>query len=191
MYTAIAHLRGTSPYSQGRAYDAEVPALPKELKGDYEERTWRYRCHANADGNVTMPATSFAECVKEAAKRLKIQIPGKGRVEYAKYFEAGIMCVQDAVLPVKRDNVICQRLFVPSDGVKGSGKRVWKNFPLIPEWESEITFYIFDDIIKKEVFEQVLRSAGNTVGVGRFRPQKGGTYGRFEVLRFSWQDSEG
>ena len=52
--------------------------------------------------------------------------------------------------------------------------------------EGVVTFIILDDIITEDVFTQVLRSAGMLVGIGRFRPENRGFYGRFAVERVEW-----
>jgi hypothetical protein len=46
---------------------------------------------------------------------------------------------------------------------------------------------IMDDTITKEVFEEVFYAAGSGIGIGRFRPEKGGTNGRFRAVKFDWQ----
>lgn len=189
MKIAMAHLTSESPYSQGKHYSKQdVPALSKELHDAYERRTWRNRMHVTREGNVEIPGTAFANALKEAAKRLKLQIPGKGRVEYTKYFEAGIMCTDGIVLPVKAADVKGEQLFVPSDGRRGGGKRVTKFFPRIEDWAGDVRFYIFDDVITQDVFSRVLIAAGQIVGIGRFRPQSCGFYGRFSVDSITWQE---
>jgi hypothetical protein len=50
---------------------------------------------------------------------------------------------------------------------------------------------IFDDTITKEVFERHLTEAGRFVGIGRFRPENGGIYGRFTAGPFSWSELTG
>lgn len=190
MKTATVHLESTSPYSQSRHYGDDIPKLAKELPAAYEERTWRNRLHADKSGYVTIPGPAFANCLKTAAKRLKLQVPGKGRVEYTKYFEAGVMCTDGITLPIKAADVPCDKLFVPSDGRPGGGKRVTKFFPRIDEWSGKVTFYIFDDIITEDVFRQVLISAGLVVGLGRFRPENRGFYGRFSVKSIEWAEAD-
>jgi hypothetical protein len=177
-----------SPYSQSRHYTEDVPKKAKESAPDYEMRTWQSRMHVNKEGFVEIPGPCFANCLKSAAKRLKIQVPGKGRVEYTKYFEAGVMVTDSLTLPIKSDDVGCDKLFVPSDGKRGGGKRVIKYFPRIEEWAGQVQFYIFDDIITEEVFTQVLRAAGMLVGIGRFRPENCGFYGRFTVESLDWSE---
>jgi len=97
------------------------------------------------------------------------------------------MVIENIVLKVKADNIKYEKLFVPSDGISGSGKRVFKHFPLIPSWEAWAEFAILDDIIIKDVFKEHLQQAGMFIGIGRFRPQSNGAYGRFTVEKFEWK----
>lgn len=188
MKIAEVQLKSASPYSQSRHYVDDVPKKPKETANDYEERTWMHRLHTTKDGLVEIPGGAFANAVKGAAKRLKLQVPGKGRVEYTKYFEAGVMVPDGLILPIKAASVPCDKLFVPSDGRRGGGKRVTKFFPRIDAWEGTVRFFIFDDLITEDVFLQVLRASGVLVGIGRFRPESCGFYGRFSVEAHKWID---
>lgn len=179
-------LQSTTPYSQSKFYNVEK--LSEELPAAYEERTWRERCHVNSDGLVFMPPMAFSNNIKEAAKYASIAIPGKGSSKYTKNFEAGILVVDPIVLPIKKDDVQHEWVFVPSNGIRGGGKRVMKCFPLIPEWRGNVTYHIIDDIITQDVFEKVLDVGGNLIGLGRFRPSNMGYYGRFKVLKVTWVD---
>lgn len=187
MHIAKATLKSVTPYSQSKNIDPlEVPKKPKETHDAYEGRTWRHRIHVGASGNVVIPRTAFPNCVKAAARRLQIQVPGKGKTQYTKYFEAGIDVMDDLELPLKADDVRGERLFVPANGKPGAGGRVYRTFPKVDRWEGVVTFIILDDIITEDVFTQVLRSAGMLVGIGRFRPENRGFYGRFAVERVEW-----
>ena len=191
MKIATAHLVSESAYSQSRHYsEDEVPALPKEGKDDYEKRTWRNRMTVLPNGNVGIPPMAFANCVKSSAKRLSIKVKGKGQMTYTKSFEAGVMVVEPLDLGVKPEDVKGQTLFVPSKGIRGAGQRVNRTFPLIPSWEGLVTFTILDDMITEDIFAQVLRNAGMLVGVGRFRPENCGYYGRFKVKSLKWEELE-
>jgi hypothetical protein len=191
MKIALVHLVGTSPYSQSRHYDKEeAPEKPKESHDAYEQRTCRHRMHVTPDGFVEIPGSCFANTVKGSAKRLGLPVPGKRGAFFTKYFEAGIMCPDGIVLKAKAADVPLEKLFVPSDGKPGGGKRVNKWFPRIDKWEGDVKFYIIDDLITEDVFHKVLKAAGMLVGVGRFRPENRGFYGRFEVTSFKWLDDE-
>ena len=187
MHIARVTLRSKTPYSQSRNIDPlEHPAKPKETKDAYEERTWSKRLHVDSNGYVFIPPTAFENAIREAAKRLAISVPGKGKTLYSKYFEAGIQIPEGITLSVKAEDVKGERLFVPSDGKPGGGKRVYKRFPRIDSWSGGLTIYIFDDIIPESVFRRVLESSGDLVGIGRFRPQSRGFYGRYSVESFQW-----
>ena len=73
-------------------------------------------------------------------------------------------------------------VYVPSNGVRGDGKRVWKCYPMIATWQASFDFLIVDEVITEDVFLKVLKEAGQLIGLGRFRVRNCGTYGRFEVL---------
>lgn len=184
MRIATAHLEGTAPYSQSRHID--TPKTPKETSANYEERTWRDRCHVNEDGKIIIPPMAFKNCISEAAKYLNEKIPGKNQATYSKHFEAGILAMTPIVLPITKEKVPGEWLFVPSDGKKGGSKRVMKCFPVIHKWAAEVPFTILDSVITNDVFERFLKEAGNFIGIGRFRPIRGGYYGRFVVKKVVW-----
>ena len=88
---------------------------------------------------------------------------------------------------IKAADVKGEWLFVPSDGVRGSGKRVDKCFPVIHEWGGNVTFHVLDETITEDVFLNHLKQAGAFIGIGRFRPRNNGFYGRFAVQSVTWQ----
>lgn len=186
MKLATATLVSSAPYSQSRSYDREVEALPRETKDAYEERTWRNKCHTLPNGNVFIPPMSLKMAVDSAAKMLGRQIPGKGKSTYSKFFLSGVLVMDPIELPLTKDDVACDRIFANADGVRGSGKRVWRNFPRIDSWKADVPFHVIADEITEDVFTEHLKQAGAFVGIGRFRPQSGGYYGRFTVEKIKW-----
>ena len=187
MHIAKATLESTTPYSQSKNIDPqEHPKKSKETHDAYEQRTWRHRIHSNTEGFVEIPPTAFANAVKSSARRLQTKVPGKGTTQYTKYFEAGVDVMSSLVLSVKTADIVMDRLFVPSDGKAGGGKRVYKNFPRVDKWRGVVTFLILDDIITQDEFTKVLQNAGLLVGIGRFRPENRGFYGRFKVNAVEW-----
>lgn len=186
MKIATCTLRSVSPYSQSRSYSHEIEKLPKETADAYEQRTWRNKCHTTKGGHIFIPAMSFKMGLDTAAKMLGRRIPGKGQSTYSKFFLSGVLVMEGPVLPLTKDEVDCDRIFANADGVRGSGKRVWRLFPRINEWEADVQFHVLADEITPEVFEDHIRQTGAFVGIGRFRPQNGGFYGRYEVAKVKW-----
>jgi hypothetical protein len=186
MKRAVVSLKSVSPYSQSKYYD--MPKKEKEGPGDYEERTWRERCHVDGDGHIIIPPMAFKNGIAECAKFLSVQIPGRGKATYTKHFEAGIMVQSPIVLPDLKKDVHGEWLFVPASGKRGDGKRVKKCFPVIPQWHGTVEFFVIDDTITEEPFRYHMEQAGQLIGIGRFRPRNNGYYGRFQVVKLSFED---
>ncbi len=171
-------IKGISPYSQSKLI---VSARnERELHKDHEERCWRERMH-DKEGEVFIPPMAIKHCMYGYAKYSGIQIPGKGKSTYTKHFDSGILAPTEIMLGIKVADVEGEWLYVPSDGRRGGPKRVWKCFPKIEAgWEAEVNIFLLDDIITEDVFAHNLDRAGSFMGLGRFRPQNGGFYGRFK-----------
>jgi hypothetical protein len=184
MKTARCKLKSASPLSMSKFISERKQR--DETHQAFEERSWRQRCHVTPDGQLFLPPMYFKNALAEAAKYKSVQVPGKGKSTYTKHFVAGVMVVDGIVLPTKVDDVQGEWLHVPSDGRPGGGTRVEKCFPLIPSWQGDVEFLIFDELIDQVVFETHLRDAGQFIGVGRFRPRNNGYYGRFVVDSIKW-----
>ena len=186
MKTARVKLKSASPYSQSRYHGIEKK--PKESNEDYDLRTWRDRAHSDENGNVFIPPMAFKRSLDEAAKRNGKQVPGKGKERYTKHFVSGVMVTDRVFLGITKDDLVQRRTLCDAQGKKGAsgGSSVIRNFPDVPEWEAEVTYYILNDTITEEVFEEMLVESGQFVGIGTFRPENGGYYGRFSVESISW-----
>jgi len=185
MKIAMTRLRGIAPYSQSRYHD--TPKLEKEGSDAHEMRTWANRLHVTDDGLVFIPPMSFKKSLETASRFLGMQIKGRGKTTYSKHFKAGVLVTDGLVLPIKAVDVPGEVFFVPANGRDGS--RVKRKFPVIREWSGEVTYYILDDTITEDVFSAHVKEAGNFIGIGRFRPENGGFYGRYAVDSISWQDA--
>ena len=179
MYIATASLQSIpgSSYSPSKFY--EVVKEDKEQPDDYERRTWRERCNYDSKSrHVFIPAMAFKKSLDSAASFLSEKIKGQRNATYTKHFKAGILVTACLELPITIDEIEGEWLFVPSDGKAGGGSRVKKCFPFVREWEGDVVYYVLDSLITRAVFEHTLCEAGNFIGVGRFRPERGGYFGR-------------
>lgn len=189
MRICTAKLTSVTPYSQSKQVDPDVfKKLEKEDAGEFDKRLWREKATYDADGIVCIPAMALKMAVDEAVKRLNVGIPGRGKSTYTKFFVAGQICDGDPSIGIHRDDLQYIDIWANSDGVRGSGKRVRRRFPIIPSFEARARFAILDNVIPNKVFEQALIEAGRLVGIGRFRPEKGGFLGRFIASEFHWQE---
>ncbi|KFL31419.1 hypothetical protein JP75_07620 [Devosia riboflavina] len=187
MKICLVTIKSATPYSQSKAVDPDqFPKLEKESADGWDKRLWREKATYDSSGIVCIPAMALKMSVDEAVKRLNIGIPGRGKSTYTKFFTAGQICEADVSLGIHKDDLEQIDIWANADGVRGSGKRVRRRFPIIKEYEAVARFAILDDIIPEAIFEQAITEAGRLVGIGRFRPEKGGFLGRFHVTGFQW-----
>ena len=192
MPTAIVKLKSVSPYSQSR-YLLESRGS-NEAPDDFEKRIWRDRAHVMEvgpdKGKVFIPPMAFKQSLDAGAKYASIQIPGKGKATYTKHTKSGVLVSEPLVLPIKKEDLAYYAGPMSSTGEKGGagGKVVIRIYPMILEWEGEVTYHILDEVITPAAFEQMLTVAGRNIGIGRFRPQNGGFNGRYSVEKVDWVD---
>jgi hypothetical protein len=187
---ATLTIQGITAYSQSRQHDE--PMLDGESRDAYDARTWRSKLNtALRDGKptVVIPAHGLHQCIAAAAKYSKRQIPGQGKATWTAKFLAGITLLEDPSVGIDPAAVQAITISANADGVRGSGKRVVKRFPTMPEWSASFEIYVLDPIITEDVFREMVEIAGMFIGIGRFRPEKGGTNGRFRITSLAWADN--
>jgi hypothetical protein len=179
-----------SPYSQSAQHD--TPKLDRETHEDHDARTWRDKCTVNAAGQVCIPAMALKQCVDTAAYKLGVKVPGRRGAMFKSFFASGFIC--DGDVPIQNGKAITKKdadmvkIQAHANGKRGSGSRVPRRFPQFPKWSGTAEFTIIDQIITPEIFELHLKASGMVVGIGRFRPENGGTNGRFRVTGIEWED---
>lgn len=179
MYRAHVTIKGMAPLSQSRMH--QTPKLDGESHEEHDKRTWREKCNYDDKGIVYVPAMAFKQAMDLAAKRLAIPDPDNKRANLTKFFVSDVICEQNLSIGVHKDEMPSIVISANSDGQRGSGKRVPRTLPQIQEWAGETSFLVMEEKIKPEIFKKVLSATGRSIGVGQFRPEKGGLNGRFEV----------
>lgn len=187
---ATVTISSITPMSQSRQHDE--PKIDGESHEAYDKRTWRHKLNvAQRDGKdtIVIPAHGLHQAIAAAAKYSKRQIPGQGKATWTAKFTAGITLLEDPALGIDPETVDGVTISANADGIRGSGKRVPRKFPIIPAWKATFEVLILDPIITEEIFREMLEMAGMFIGIGRFRPEKGGTNGRFKIDAIDWQDN--
>lgn len=177
--SARCTIESIAPYCQSRQHGE--PRLEGEDPDKHDERTWRHKMHV-VNGSVCIPARAIHDALTEAAKYSKRQIPNQGKATWTQKFASGIALLEDVSLQINPDTVTCVAVSCHATGVRGSGKRVIRRFPIIPQWRASFDVSILDPIIVKGIFAEMLEQAGMYIGIGQNRPQNRGTHGRFRVV---------
>jgi hypothetical protein len=53
--------------------------------------------------------------------------------------------------------------------------------PQFDDWSVKITAQVDADILSADILANLVKRAGFGVGIGEWRPEKGGDFGRFEI----------
>ena len=160
----------TSSMSKGKkTYDADEEA---------EMRTYR-----NDDGNLCVPSTQVRASILEASKVFKV-----GRSSAKTILNHIIVEPFDLIeLKDKKDKTIIdyeqdQRRVV----VQRSG--IIRTRPVVKDWQLSFSIIADAEIMNatwKEPVDALIKivsDAGKKQGIGDYRPQKGGNFGRFDVI---------
>lgn len=189
--TANVTIIGNAALSQSHQH--YEPSLEGESPDDYDKRTWRSKLNTlmvDGKNTVVIPNMALQWALVDGAKFSKKQIEGYGRSTWTQRFQSGVSVITPGVLNVDPDTVNFVTISANVDGRRGSGKRVPRRLPqILPPWEAAFTALILDPMITEEVFIEMLEYAGMFIGVGQFRPQNGGSNGRFDVGSIDWQDN--
>lgn len=186
MHTLTVTLKSAAGSKYYQSAPLDVPMLDQELYDAYDERVWKHRAHAMPNGHIFIPPSAFKNCLNSAPKYLGMKIPGRRGATYTRHIVSGILVVEPLILPVTLDTLEGERLFVPADGKPGGSRRVFRRFPFVPEWSGVVQFQVIDDILDEFVVRKHLEVAGQSVGIGAFRPENRGWSGRFVVVDSKW-----
>lgn len=188
-------LVGTGPIGFSKA----IRSFKKDREPDaaFERRTWKEKMHVDSQGNVFIPPMALQNCMRNIAQYLGEKIKGKGQSTYTKHFKAGILCNEPLMIEtpdgqqITVDLVESIDVFVPSDGKQGGGKRVWKTFPVINEWKAKGALHILDPLLENQMdkVKEYLEQGGRFIGLGWFRPERSGYYGRYLVQDFKTSET--
>lgn len=180
----VAELKGLTPYAQGKMHVEEK--LPQELNDAYAARTWRAKLHQGV-GEIYIPPQAPKLLLETTARYLGDQIPGKGKSTYTKHYRQGINIPDPIMLGIRVEEVECEKIFTWAEPQRRHGPRVWRYFPVIRHWAGVLTILAIDDIFTPEVIARHLQLGGTLVGLGVWRPENGGMWGKFAVTHFDEQ----
>jgi len=149
------------------------------LLGNEEE--WKKTIYFKKGVGVYLPAISFEACMVNAAKQFKIT----GRQTATKYVKSGIFCVDEylpflvdgkPIMDLDDSRIQIDKRTVKNPSTRGRNVRYRAKFD---NWESTFRFIVnSDDYLKKDLLTEIIKYAGNFVGVGDYRPR----FGRFELV---------
>ena len=130
------------------------------------------------DGKVQLPSVYLKNCISEAAKQFKIV--GKGKSTYSKIV-ASTVDIEPFMIEFKSGKYEVFRISAVNTSTKG---RMMTERPKFHKWSEEFEIVLNDPAVPSSVINEILEHAGKYVGVGDWRPQKKGMFGKFMITSF-------
>lgn len=135
------------------------------------------KAYIDTEGNLYIPGPNIFSCLIQAGKFHKA---GKSKVTTAKnsLVPAGI-AIREIVCPLntKDFEVDSRSVVIPS-----TGGRIMAHRPRLDEWGVSFTLDVDDAMFSPEFVRQLVDDAGSKIGLGDFRPDRKGPFGKFVVV---------
>jgi hypothetical protein len=141
-------------------------------------------CYRWPSGEMYHPSQSIFTLLCESGRNHK----QKGSRRSLKYVvpAAVVMCSDTMPLLDKEGNPIMdfevdsRPVVIPS--TKG---RIMRHRPRLDEWRAKFELEIDEEVLDVETIQQLLTEGGRKIGIGDFRPERFGPFGRFMVVSWS------
>jgi hypothetical protein len=170
-------IKGTSPLLMHRFPMAGADEPSKKRTGSPDWRAEAEKAlYKDEKGVIYQPSSHLEGSLKNAAKSFKIS--GKRGATYSKLLGATVEVLPHAI-PHK-----ITKYEIDAQPVVVQRARIIRYRPRFDEWELDFTLTLSDDQLPIEVMKMILDYAGAYVGIGDFRPQRGGKFGKFMVTKF-------
>jgi hypothetical protein len=175
MKTINIEIEGVSPLLMNRFMDKQISEKTKKRAGEMKDMDVTDKLYV-LNGKPYVPARYLEASLIEAAKQQKIA--GKGKATYSKYVGATIHVEPEAVIlePGKWEPFSIAAVNPMTKG------RMIVVRPRFNEWGLSFSIVCEDDDISTDTIEKILTYAGQFVGIGDWRPDKKGKFGKFRIV---------
>ncbi len=182
-------IQGTTALLQQRFNEnAEVPGDARQLLVTHptpREAAERV-CYRDKEGRFYFPGTAICRLLREAGSSRKM----KGSRKSVKFIvPCAVTILEDAVLLRNGDGGLIPNFEVDSRPVviPATKGRIMKHRPRFDCWSAEFTLRINETLLPVAFVQTLLNEGGQQLGIGDFRPEKGGPFGTFNVIAWNEQ----
>ncbi len=188
MKTIRVEIRGVTPLLIHR-FNEDAESSKKTRRVEATNRDPRDEATKNAyiapDGTFYFSAFSIPGSMGNAGsshkstgsrKSLRYVVPSAVRMLSDK------VTILNGAGPAKSFEVDSRPVTIPA--TKG---RIMRHRPRFDQWGAEFDILLDDQLLSPEMAQQLLTEAGQSIGIGDFRPEKRGPFGTFRVIKFDEQ----
>ena len=174
-------IEGTTPLLFNRFRDVAIEGKSKKRTGAMAEAQIEDKLYQDENGKTQLPATYLRNSIVEASKQFKIV--GKGKSTYSKLVASTVQ-IEPFYIELKADKYEVFRISAVNPMTKG---RMMTERPKYNKWSASFEIILNDDSVPVSVINEILEQAGKYVGVGDWRPEKKGMFGKFMITSFKQQ----
>lgn len=184
-------IKGITPLLMNRMSPEQLLALHTGEKKKFKVRPQprdeaKSRAYLTEDGMPYLPTENFMACLITAG--MYIRLDGKRQMSTRQStLLPGFLTIENPYLPLTGLNDIAATWEVDMRQGRNpnGGEAVCIIRPRFDQWSFSASLLIDIDSIAEDMIRELIDMAGSRVGLGDFRPQRRGVYGKFKVVK--WQ----
>ena len=170
-------IEGTTPLLINRFRDTQIEGKSKKRTGAISESDILDKLYM-IDEKVMILSVYIKNSITEASKQFKIV--GKGKSTYTKLV-ASTVDVSPFMIDLNSGKFEVFRISAVNPMTRG---RMMTERPKFNKWNAEFEIILNDSAIDISVINEILEHAGKYVGIGDWRPQTKGMFGKFLISEF-------
>lgn len=138
------------------------------------------KLYVGLDGDPMIPQPNLLRCLVEGGRFTKI---GKAQVTTAKSSQL-YACVDVQGAEIRLVHKQPWKVDTRAVRIPSTGGRILAHRPMFDDWRLDFNVDLDTSILGEKLFRQIVDDAGKRIGLGDFRPQCKGPYGRFHVVHW-------
>ena len=181
MYTVNVEIKGIAPILfNAPSLDMLKPSKRQQTDEQRDKEAMK-KCYRN-DVGLYLPQWNMKRCILDGVVALDLRVPGNKNKRLWKFIQP-VLFLNPAEIPfgVEEPDFLHR---VPGKNADG-GATIVRRPALSEGWALKFELRVLDDMVDAADLEASLRTAGERVGLGGWRPE----YGRFTVAE--WKVTQG
>lgn len=171
-------IEGTTPILFNRFRDVQIEGKSKKRTGAMAEAEIEDKLYQDEKGKTLLPSVYLKNCIVEASKQFKIV--GKGKSTYSKLV-ASTIDIEPFMIELDCGKYEVFRISAVNPMTRG---RMMTERPRYNKWKATFEIVVNDVAVPISVLNEILEHSGKYVGIGDWRPQTKGMFGKFMITSF-------
>jgi len=168
-------IKGITPLLMAR-FSAEMLTSKKKNKEETIEQIAESNAYRNQDGMLFIPGQNIFRSIMEGGRYVK---EGKRAVTNTKnsvLCAAGDLLEKECILDVQTYEILS--MSAVNNAMKA---RIMTHKPMFRNWKLSFTLLMDQELLSSNKIKECIISAGKRVGLGSYRPDCKGCYGKYEI----------